>query len=301
MPAIRRTSFLGATNTAQVQLRKAYGRLAASTAQVSTQRAYDRPSQNVSASSRVSLLQDQADQLKVYGRAIDDAKSRLSYADDMLLQAMDLYGRITELGTQAGSVVASADVKASIRQEVVDVRKALEGIANSSYLGKPIFGGYGDTPAISYDSGASTWTFSGDETETIDRRIGQSESVRVNVTAQEAFSANGEDIFTMLDDLADSLTNDDITATRDAMSKLSGFRSALSAAQAQVGASTQVVEKAGLRNSSLAIRLDEEITNVRDVDLADAITSQQRLSIAYDAAISVTAKTLNKSLLDWLR
>lgn len=301
MPAIRRTSFLGGTQAAQMRLRASYSRLADATTKVSTNRAFDRPSQNVSAASRAALLQDQRDQLTTFGRAIDDSKSRLSYADDMLGQAMELYHRITELGTQAGNPLANASVKTSIRQEVVDVRKALEGIANSTYLGEPVFAGFSGNKAVSYDSGTSTWNFTGDATESINRRVAQSETVRVNVTAQEAFTNGSDDIFTMLDQLATSLDNDDSAATVTAMNKLAGFRSSLSAAQAQVGAATQIVEKADLRNSSLSIRLDEEITNVRDVDLGDAITDQQRLSIAYDAAISVTAKTLNKSLLDWLR
>ena len=219
----------------------------------------------------------------------------------MLGQAMNLYGRITELGVQAGSVLATADVKLSLRQEVLDVRRSLVGVANSTYLGEPVFAGFSGDPAVEYDSGTSTWNFRGDATESIDRRIAQSETVRVNITAQEAFTNAGSDIFTMLDDLAQSLLDDDAAATNTAMDKLAGFRSTLSAAQAQVGASSNLVERASLRNSSLSIRLEEEIANVRDVDLADAITDQQRLSIAYEAAIGVTAKTLSRSLLDWLR
>ena len=301
MSTIRRTSFLGANSAAQLRLRNAYGRLSEASQKVATNRAYERPSQNVSAASRVALLQDQSDQIKVFDRAIDDAKSRLSFSDDMLGQAMNLYGRITELGVQAGSVLATADVKLSLRQEVLDVRRSLVGVANSTYLGEPVFAGFSGDPAVEYDSGTSTWNFRGDATESIDRRIAQSETVRVNITAQEAFTNAGSDIFTMLDDLAQSLLDDDAAATNTAMDKLAGFRSTLSAAQAQVGASSNLVERASLRNSSLSIRLEEEIANVRDVDLADAITDQQRLSIAYEAAIGVTAKTLSRSLLDWLR
>lgn len=301
MPSIRRTSFIGSNMAAQARLREAQGRLSTATAQVATNRAYDRPSQNVSASSRAALLQDQVDRIGVYDRAIDDAKSRLSYADDMLGQAMNLYHRVTELGTQAGSPLASASVKASIHQEVVDIRRALEGIANSRYLGEPVFAGFSGEDAVEFDSGTSAWNFTGDSNDRVERRIGQTESVRVNVTAAEAFSSGGNDIFSMLDELAASLTADDNNATVAAMDKLAGLRSTLSAAQAQVGASTQLVDKAGQRNSSLVIRLQEEITNVRDVDLAMAITDRSRLQIAYEAAIAVTAKGQNMSIMDWLR
>jgi flagellar hook-associated protein 3 FlgL len=301
MPSIRRTSFLGSNMAAQARLREAQGRLSTASAQVATSRAYDRPSQNVSASSRAALLQDQVDRIGVYDRAINDATSRLSYADDMLGQAMNLYHRVTELGTQAGSPLASASVKTSIHQEVVDIRRALEGIANSRYLGEPVFAGFSGNDAVAFDSGTSTWNFTGDATDRVERRIGQTESVRVNVTAAEAFRSGGTDIFSMLDELAASLVADDNNATVAAMDKLAGLRSTLSAAQAQVGASTQLVDKAGQRNSSLVIRLQEEITNVRDVDLSMAITDRSRLQIAYEAAIAVTAKGQNMSIMDWLR
>jgi flagellin-like hook-associated protein FlgL len=301
MPSIRRTSFLGSNMAAQARLREAQGRLSTASAQVATSRAYDRPSQNVSASSRAALLQDQVDRIGVYDRAINDATSRLSYADDMLGQAMNLYHRVTELGTLAGSPLANASVKTSIRQEVIDIRRAIEGIANSRYLGEPVFAGFSGADAVEFDSGASAWSFTGDSNDRVERRIGQTESIRVNVTAAEAFRSGGNDIFSMLDELAASLTADDNAATVTAMDKLAGLRSTLSAAQAQVGATTQMVEKAGQRNSSLVIRLQEEITNVRDVDLAMAITDRSRLQIAYEAAIAVTAKGQNMSIMDWLR
>lgn len=301
MSSIRRTSFLGGNISAQMRLRQAYARVAQANAQVATNRAFDKPSQNVSAASRTALLQDQTDQLGVYNRSINDAKSRLSYADDMLGQAMNLYHRVTELGVQAGSPLASGSVKESIRQEIVDIRKALEGIANSRYLGEPVFAGFSGDDAVQFDGGTSTWTFTGDDTERIERRIGQTETVRVNVTAEEAFGVGGTNVFEMLDDLATSLAADDAVATRAAMDQLGGFRSALSAAQAKVGTATQIVEKAAERNSSLAIRLEEEIVNVRDIDLADAITTQQRLQIAYEAALAATAKSQSKSIMDWLR
>jgi flagellin-like hook-associated protein FlgL len=51
----------------------------------------------------------------------------------------------------------------------------------------------------------------------------------------------------------------------------------------------------------MKITFTAELSKLQEVDLADAITDQSRLSIAYQSALGVTAKAQEKTLLDWLR
>jgi len=301
MTIFPRISFLGANRAAQSRLRAAYARMEQANQKVSTGKAYARPSENQSASARAAVLQDQLDQVSTYGRAIDDARSRLGLADTKTQQAMDLYHRITELATQASSSINSADSRKSMREEVLQIRDELQSIANTSYLGAPIFAGFGSGPAVAFDTFTSTWQFNGSPTERLRRRIGPSEVVDANITAGELFNSGTDDIFSVLDDLANSLNLNDTPGIQSSLDRVTALRSTLSAGQARLGAVVNRVEQASDRNATINVALTAELSRVQDVDLGDAITDQSRLTMAYQAALGVTAKANEQTLLDWLR
>lgn len=302
MTAIPRTTFLGASTAQQARLRNAYGRLEQANNRVSTGQAWMRPSQSPSSASRAAMLREQLDQLTTFGSAADDAASRLAIADSKLGQAMDLYHRVTELATQGANGLSNPDARNSIRAEVLEIRDSLLSIANSTYLDQGLFAGFAASGAVTYDTATSTYVFAGTG-DPIERRIGSGEVVRANVTAAEAFSTGsaGIDVFSTLDDLAAALAADDTAGIRAALPAINQLRAALSTAQSQIGSSTNRVETAQARNAATRITLDAERSKVEDVDLADAITDQGRLEVAYNAALGVSARAMTTSLLDWLR
>ncbi len=301
MTTFPRISFLGANTAAQNRLRAAYARMEKANEQVSTGKLYSRPSENQSASSRAAVLQDQLDQLSTFTRGIDDARSRLAISDTKMQQAMDLYQRITELATQAASSTNSADSRKAVREEVLQLRGELENIANTQYLGAPIFAGFASGNAVTYDTPTSTWVFSGAPTDLMQRRIGPSEVVNTNITAGELFSDGTNDIFTVLDNLSTALNNNDTPGIQASLDQVNSLRSTLSAGQARMGAVVNRVEQASDRNDSIKVTLTAELSRVQDVDIGDAMTDQSRLTIAYQSALGVTAKANSMTLLDWLR
>ena len=303
MTAIPRTTFLGASRAQQARLAAAYGRLEQANIRVSTGRAYARPSESPSSASRAAMLHEQLDQLETFGRAIDDASSRLAIADSKLGQAMELYHRATVLATQGASSLSNPDARQSIRAEVVQIRDSLLAIANSTYLDEALFAGFAAGTAVTYDVPTSTYVFTGTAADVIDRRIGSGETVRANTTAAEAFTTGpaGIDVFATLDALAAALAADDTTAIQAALPAMNELRGALSAAQSRIGSSANRVESAQARNAAITITLDAERSRVEDVDLAEAITDQGRLEVAYNAALGVSAKAMTTTLLDWLR
>ncbi|MCE9620965.1 MAG: hypothetical protein K8R99_01320 [Actinomycetia bacterium] len=301
MTAFPRISFLGANHAAQGRLRAAYARMEKANERVSTGKLYSRPSENQSASARAARLQDQIDQLATFGRAVDDSRSRLSIADTKTQQAVDLYHRVTELATQASTSTTSPAARASIAVEIGEIRGELQSIANSSYLGAPLFAGLQSGDAVVYDSGSSSWVFNGAPTDHLRRRVAAGEIVDVSITAGELFSNGGNDIFTVLDDLTTALTSNNTTGIQASLGQVNGLRDTLSAGQARLGAALNRVEQAADRNASVLVLSIAEMSRVEDVDLGDAITDQGRLSMAYQAALGVTAKANEQTLLDWWR
>lgn len=301
MSTVPRLSFMGANRAAQTRLRAAYARVEKANQQVATGKAYTRPSENQSASSRAALLQDQLDQLSTFGRAIDDSRSRLSISDTKMQQAMELYQRVSELTTRAASSTNSPDARRAIAEEVTQLRDELQSVANSQYLGAPLFAGVQQADAVTFDVPTSSWVFTGAPTEKLQRRVAPGEVVFANITAVEFLSNGTDDIFTVLDDLSTALNAGNTAGMQATIGKVSALRSTLSAGQARVGAALNRVEQAADRNASVHVITTAELSGVQDVDIADAITDQSRLTMAYQAALGVTAKANEQTLLDWWR
>ena len=187
----------------------------------------------------------------------------------------------------------------AIAEEIVQLRDSLVAVANSEYLGQPLFGGVGDGPAVEFD-GAS-WTVKGSADDVIERRISPSESVRVNSTAGETFSADGIDAFTMLDELTAALQADDIDGINLANERIEQLRASLNGSHAAIGAVANRVQISIDRNSATTTVVTSQLSLVRDIDLAEAITQQKTLEAAYQAALGITARVGNLSLMDFLK
>ncbi len=296
-----RISFLGSANATLARLRASYARLDQASQIAASGKAYLRPSDDVASSSRAAVVQNDLDQLDSYDRSIDDSKSRLTVVDSKMSQAMDLYQRVTELTTQAANAVSTPESQAAINAEITQIKGELIGIANSTYLGAPLFAGLQSGAAVAYNTTTSSWQFTGSPTDALNRRIGPNEVVKTNVTASQIFSNGTTDIFTVLDKLSTDLTANNTAGIQAALGSLNSLRTTLGSGQAQVGAVTNRIDNAATRNSAAKLTLTTELSNLQNVDLADAMTRQTQLNTAYQAALAVTAKADQRSLLDWLR
>jgi flagellar hook-associated protein 3 FlgL len=297
MTSVPRISFLGATRAAQSRLRASTARLDKANEQVSSGKAFSRPSENPAAAARSSVLTDQLSQLDVYSSAVDDARSRLSIADTKMQQATSLYHRITELATEAASSTSSASSRAAVQQEVLQLRD--ESIANTQYLGKPLLAGFQPGNAVT-NTGAG-WVFAGTPADQVQRRIAPGETVATSITAAELFSNGATNVFQQLDNLSSALAVNNTAGIQASINPISSLLTTLVAGQARLGAAANRVEDASSRNSAIKVTLTTELSQVQDVDMADALTTQSRLTVAYQAALGVTAKANQQTLLDYWR
>jgi flagellar hook-associated protein 3 FlgL len=298
-----RTTFQSLTGNAQRRLSASYDALERANNRLSTGKQISRGSEDPASFGRAALLRGESASIDSYKRVGDDAQSRLAATETKLDEAMNVYQRITELGIAAANGTASVNSREAARAELMSLRDELSGTANSKYLGQPLFAGYASGNAVTEDTSTtpSTWTFTGLPTDVITRKVSDSDVVRVNVTAQEAFSFGGTDVFAVLDKMAVALSAGDAVGIMAGVTQMNSARSTLSVAQSTIGAATNRVTSVVQRNGDFQLSLISALSKVEDVDLADAITDQSRLNATYQAALGATAKTLQPSLVDWLR
>lgn len=279
-----------ARTLAQAQERSASGK--------AVQRPSDGPAQVLSALDYRSQLR-RNEQL---GRNALDARSWLDTADSALMHTVE---RVTRARTLVvGAVNASSDSQAreAYAAEIDAIREGLIQTANTQHLGRPIFSGTDDVTNSYDDSGA----YQGNSGE-VQRTVAPGVTIRVNRTGPEVFGSQDPavnpdgDLFQVLADISTALRAGDIEAASSGITKLTAATDRIETAQVEMGARSKQVEEIGFRNMDVDIALKSALSEVEDVDMAEALIEVHVQEMAYQAALSVAAKVIQPTLLDFLR
>lgn len=247
----------------------------------------------------VIAMQHRADMasLNQYARNADDGIGWLSMADTALTGASTQMNKARELvlsGLSSGSA-SSPEAREALALEVDNLRESMIGLANTSYLDRPIFGG-STSGATAYDKNG---VFQGDDGK-IHRTISGNATVRVDTSGDEVFGEGAGNVFNLLGQIARDLRTNpaglqaDLAEVDTAQKRIQGGISGVGSRSNQL---SQMQETA--QNRVLDLRA--QLSNVEDIDLPKTITELALQQTAYQAALAATAKVIQPSLIDFLR
>ena len=230
-------------------------------------------------------------------RNIGDAESWLNATDSVLQTMIEATRRVRELTVQgASSGGLSTAGQQAIAAEVEALRGTLLGQANQSLQGRPLFGGI-TAGTTAYDP-AGNWV--GQAGPGITRLVSDTEQVRVDVTGPEAFGPPGNDLFAVIARIAADVTANPAALAGHLTDLDTAFDGMLTAV-ADIGARARRVESAGRINSDRILTLQGRLAQTEDIDLPFTIMQLQMQKTGYEAALSATAKSIQPSLVDYLR
>jgi flagellar hook-associated protein 3 FlgL len=232
-------------------------------------------------------------------RNASDAQGWLDTADSALQSALERLSRVRELALRGASDSGAAERQA-LAAEVREIAEELQGIANTRHVDRPLFGGFSDGDAVTWDG--TEWVFAGTG-EQITRRVSDSELVRVNVTAGEwlGTGAGTGNLLGLLEQLATDLEAGTADQVGARVGDLKAASDRITSALGQIGAATNRVESARERATDLTLTLRTELSSVQDVDLAAGMMELQVQQVAYEATLQALAKALPPSLVAFLR
>ncbi len=272
------------------------GRLSTSQEKLSTGRNINRPSDSPTGTNDAMRLRADLAAGAQYSRNVDDGVSWLNHADSTLTSMLDAVRRARDLVVQGSSTGSTgADAREALASELTQLRQGLIDEANTQHLGRPLFGGTTAGPAA-YDANG---TFVGD-TNDVSRTVGRGVSVPVNVTGPAAFSAGGDDLFSVLSDAIDALRNNP-SAVAGTLTRIDAVSGQMRTALADIGSRTNRVESAGSNLETSTLDNQKTLSDVENVDIASAIVDLQMQQVAYQSALGATSKVLQPTLLDFLR
>jgi flagellar hook-associated protein 3 FlgL len=231
-----------------------------------------------------------------YKRNADDGMGWLGTADNTLTDTLDTVRRVRDLTLQGANAATDPTARTALAAEVQQLREHALSLANTSYLGQPIFGGTANVTAA-YDT---TGTYHGD-TGTVNRTVGAGVSVQVNIPGSMVYGPAGNDLFKVLDDIQQHLTSSPGSLGTTDLANLDQAFLRLQDNLALVGARYHQVEAMGTRADTIKLDSTNQLSQVESIDLPQTIMELQLQEVAYQAALGAATRVLQPSLTDFLK
>ncbi|UNK46791.1 flagellar hook-associated protein 3 [Arthrobacter sulfonylureivorans] len=240
-----------------------------------------------------------------YKRNIDDANGWLTTADSALGTVTGLLNKARDLTIQASNGSLTPTAREAIALELDSIKSSLLDASKTQYLGRSVFAGNSDGKVFDYTD-VAPYKFDGPDS-TVDRRIGANLTVRVDADGASVFGEDGTDVngnpttsvFALLESMsADLRSGVDVS---DRLNAIDAKLNTVINARAEVGTRHAQILKAQETNLDEAVSLEARRSGIEDPDLGKVVLDLKMQEVAYQAALQVTARVLQPTLMDFLR
>lgn len=277
-------------------LQSAGSRLAVLQAKLSSGRQITRPSDDPSGTVRALQLRADLKRNSQFTANAGDALGWLSTSDTAYTQVVKLVQGARTIVLQGLNVGASgAASSAALADQVDAIRSSLINLANTTYNGRPVFGGT-TAGAVAYDPAGN---YVGDA-GTVSRAVGPGSIVQISQSGTQVFGAPGSDVFTLLSNISATLRTNP-GSLGPSLAALDSAISTVSTAQATEGAAYQQVQTAQAAQTATATTVATQLSDIQDIDLAQLAVQVTTANANYQAALQTTANIRQLSLLEFLR
>ena len=276
--------------------------------QVATGQRILTPSDDPSGSARILDLSKVIETHQQYQDNIQILRSRLELQDGVLDSATDLLQRAYELSIQGNNDVYAPEDRAAIAAEVDQLLDEMLSLANSRDAnGEYLFSGYQrDTQAV-VDAGGGVFQYQGDQGQRM-LRISSSRQAADTDNGFETFmdvpvsalSGGGtRDVFSTLYALSQGLrSGNDLSSS---IADLQLAQEKVTEVRARAGARLNTVEDQEQVNASFVLSMQTQLSEVQDLDYAEAVSRLNLQATALQAAQQSFVKLQGLSLFNFIR
>jgi flagellar hook-associated protein 3 FlgL len=273
--------------------------------EISSGKRITRPSDDPFGAGRTLQLSGELEGFKQFKSNVDDGIGWVTATETALSRITDTVQRARELLVQGGNDSNGQVAREGIAAEIEALTEAVKQEANVTYDDRYIFAGTA-TETQPYELGAGD-AYAGDE-GTIQRTIGKGVSLGVNVDIQgllgNGAGAEDDKLLDVLRDIAADLRggapgNAEALRGTD-LERLSANLDELTRVRAVVGATTNRLQTAGTRLEQLQEASLTQLTNVYNVDMAEALVNFSSEQTAYETALRSASQLIQPSLMDFL-
>ena len=246
----------------------------------------------------VSALQLRAEirRNEQYRRNADDGLGWLGTADSTLTESLDVVRRIRDLTLQGANAATSTTDRAAMAAEASQLRDQLLQLANTSYLGQPIFGGTANVTQAFDASG----NYLGN-TGTVNRTVGANASVQVNIPGSTVFGSGATGLLGVVDQIVSDFTGNPSNLTNTDLTRLDNAFLNIQNSLSVVGARYKQLETLGQKADDMKLDATNRLSEVESIDLPKTTMDLQLQQVAYQASLGAASRVLQPSLVDFLK
>ena len=299
------TSFL--FDRATERMSTIQNKLATTQAQMAVSKQILSPSDAPDQAAAIQRLKGEVERQNSHARTLEVAMRRYTSEETALSTSSDLLIRMKELGLQAANDTLGPDDRKNISMEMKALRSQLLSLGNTrDDSGNYLFSGTRvNTPAFAEDANGKV-VYQGDQTQT---RIpaGVERTVQFTRAGTDVYSRvvrdNGQSVgfFDALDHMITALDDSKTTGIQQGLADLTQMHNNLTLSQAQNGSDQTVAQSQLDVLDETALRLKSTLSDIEDLDYAEAVTRMNKEMMALEAAMGSFSKISGLSLFDYIK
>ncbi|MFU2018186.1 flagellar hook-associated protein FlgL [Peribacillus butanolivorans] len=284
------------TNNMLSNLSRSYEKMGKLQEQVSSQKKFSKPSDNPVAAMMGMGYRINLNQIQQYTSNISEATNWIDSTDDAISEAVSVLQRIRELTVQGSNGTYDGEQFESVSEEIKQLKEHLVSIGDTQIGGKYIFNGQNtNVKPSSVKDGDGNILYG---TGAINLEVFSGITIQINTDGSKLF---GDALATggSIDQTIDALENGgDVSSTLEGIDETINTFLAM---QAQVGARQNRIELMTDRLKQQEVFATEILSKNEDVDIEKTIMDLTTQESIHSAALSVGARIIQPSLLDFLR
>ncbi|MFD0714957.1 flagellar hook-associated protein FlgL [Paenibacillus sp. GCM10027626] len=239
-----------------------------------------------------------------YQKNVDSALSWLDFNDAVTDQTGQVLHRVKELAVGASSGTNPSYALDAVKAEILQLKEQLVDIANSKLNGKYVFNGQlfdkppYDTEAANFDPKMVVT-----DDKSVAYALGVGVVLPINITGNELFgeTGDGDNVFAILDRIVSAIDSESHSGVAAELANIDSRMDKVLNARSEIGARVNRVELMQNRLSDLEINLTDMQSKAEDADYEKLLIQTKINENIYQASLSVGAKIITPTLVDFLR
>ena len=276
-----------------------YNKLATLNNQVASGKKITKPSDDPVVAMKGMYYRSNLNQVEQYKRNLSELHLWMDNSEAGIEQATSGLDRVRELLLQGKNDTNSIDERAAISKEIGQIKEDLVNVANTQVNGKYIFHGSDvSNPIVTGGSPPTVATNINDLA--IDKytvEVSQGIAMKANVSP----STFNQETFNVLQEIEDKMANNDADGLDDLLVRLDNVINTMNAERADLGARSNRLDMVESRIDAQEVMATKVLSDNEDVDMEEAITQLSVQESVHNAALSVGARLIQTSLIDFLR
>ncbi|MEI4769592.1 flagellar hook-associated protein FlgL [Psychrobacillus sp. FJAT-51614] len=293
-------------------LSTSYSKMGTLQEQINSGKKITRPSQDPVVAIKGIGYRTDLGKVEQYQRNLGEVNNWLDSSDDALDKVGIALRRVQELVTQASTDTITPEDRTKIEKEITQIKGQIRDLGNTKVGDKYIFSGTKTLEPLFTDTTLAGENIvpPGGSTYPTDSTITSYESsvnIEVYDGVQITVNTNGYDIFSKIDEMMINLEADLKNPTKAGsdfgpyLSTISDNQNLVLGARADIGARQNRVEMMGNRLGTQEVIVTKQLSNNEDIDYEKVITELITQESIHSAALSVGARIIQPSLIDFLR